>query len=253
MAADGILWFGVIVQRSAGSELPLLRQMAARTSRLAANLHLSGGALPTLDYRARTGFPANALNTWNKTMKTSDVVACGQVIAGVRAWFEEAFEDVLQALCDDGNPRALATEGLAFLNGGLLHLSTIGKERFRLQAFLDLEGRLATPFAGPKMWWEIVVTPHDKGVVPALPLSVLDELPHAAPELWKAVQRTGMASYTATDDKEYRYLAVYHTPQDWERTRALLIEAFCTVRDKMRGLENFQHKAVREAMMDALT
>ncbi|BEV15523.1 hypothetical protein HBDW_23110 [Herbaspirillum sp. DW155] len=187
-------------------------------------------------------------------MTQSDVMACGQVLISVQAWFEEAFESVLLALYDGVQPpeRPLKTNQLTFLPDGTLHLSTEGAERFRLQAGLDLAGALERPFAGPKMWWELVVTPRAHGPVPELPISQVDEQPHADSSYWEGEGRARAAAFTSTGERDYRYAALYHVPQAWERSRASLINAFEEVRRKLNQLENFQRKGSRDLLLDSL-
>jgi hypothetical protein len=254
MEADGAVWFGTMVLRSAGAET-LLNHIAARVHRIARNLRGPGNDPDENGYWARTAFPAALQPIWMNTMKKSDVVACGQVLTGVQAWFEEAFEAMLEALYVDtgANQRGLATQPLTFLPNGMLHLTTDGAERFRLQAGLDLAGTLEAPFAGPKMWWELVVTPYKKGTPPQLPISELDELPHANPNAWGGESRDGYAAFTSDDDRDYRYAAVYHAPQDWERARVALIDALTSVRFKMHELDTFRRKDQRDVLLNALT
>ena len=250
--SDGAVWFGAMVLRSPGAEA-LLNHMASRVHRIAHNLRQPGNAFDANGYRARTAFPSNVQPIWINTMKQSDVIASGKVLTGVQAWFEEAFEAMVDALYDgiSADGRRLQTQPLKFLPNGLLHLSTEGAERFRLQAGLDLAGTLQAPFAGPKMWWELVVTPHKKGKPPELRMSTLDELPHADPASWAGEQRDGYAVYTA-EQMDYRYVAVYHAPEDWERARANLLGALPTVRIKLHELGNFTRKNNRDLLLDAL-
>jgi hypothetical protein len=251
--ADGAVWFGAMVLRTPDADR-LLDQMAARVHRIAQHLRQPGNALDHNRYRARTAFPAGVQSLWMKTMKQSDVLACGHALNGVQAWFEEAFEAMLASLYGDVSvdERALETKRLTFQPDGTLHLTTSGAERFRLQAGLDLAGRLDAPFAGPKMWWEVVVTPYAKGQVPNLPGSELDQLPHAAPDLWEGDSRSGAAAFTSSDERSYRYAVVYHAPQDWERARGKLLDALTTVRSKLHELENFTKKHNRDLLLNAL-
>lgn len=252
--ADGATWVGAVVQRSHGAELPALTYMAARVHRAANNLRQPGRAADENAYRARSAFPVGFNESWMDTMKQSDVVACGQMLSGVQAWFEEAFESVLLALYDEVGPgaRPLDTEPMVLLPNGMLHLQTLGVERFRVQAGLDLAGVSTLPFEGPKMWWEIVATPHSRGSVPELPLSELDELPHAKPSCWDSALGEYCAAFTSTDDRRYRYAALYHRVQDWERSRKDVIAALEDVRTKMREFEKFQHKNIRDSLLNAL-
>ena len=117
---------------------------------------------------------------------------------------------------------------------------------------LDLAGALERPFAGPKMWWELVVTPRAHGPVPELPISQVDELPHADSSYWEGEGRARAAAFTSTGERDYRYAALYHVPQAWERSRASLINAFEEVRRKLNQLENFQRKGSRDLLLDSL-
>lgn len=254
MEADGATWVGAVVQRLHGAELPALTYMAARVHRAANNLRQPGTAADENAYRARSAFPVGFNKSWMDTMKQSDVVACGQMLSGVQAWFEEAFESVLLALYDGVGPgaRPLDTEPMVLLPNGMLHLQTSGLERFRVQAGLDLAGVSTLPFEGPKMWWEVVATPHSRGSVPELLLSELDELPHANPSCWDSTSGEYCAAFTSTDDRRYRYAALYHRAQDWERSRKDVIAALEDVRTKMREFEKFQHKNIRDSLLNAL-
>jgi hypothetical protein len=254
MDADGAVWFAAVVQRSQGAELALLEHMAQRVNRVAGNLRQPGVEVGAHGYRSRAAFPAPTGQLWMNTMKQSDVVACGQVLSGVQVWFKEAFESVLLELYDGVQPdeRPLKTNELTFLPDGTLHLSTEGAERFRLQAGLDLAGAMERPFAGPKMWWELVATPRARGPVPELPVSEVDELPHADSSYWEGEDRALAAAFTSTGERDYRHAALYHAPQDWERSRVSLIAAFEAVRRKMHELENFQRKGSRDLLLDAL-
>lgn len=253
MMADGAVWFGAVVLRSPGAET-LLNHMAARVHRIAHHLRQPGNTPGDNAYWARTAFPAGVPPIWMKTMKQSDVMACGQALTGVQAWFEEAFEAMLASLYGDvaADDRALETQPLTFLPDGMLHLTTDGAERFRLQAGLDLSGTLQAPFAGPKMWWELVVTPYGMGKPPKLPASDLDQLPHASPAEWEGEVRAGAAAFTSSDERDYRYAAVYHAPQDWERARGSLLGALSTVRSKLHELDNFTRKYNRDLLLNAL-
>ena len=82
-------------------------------------------------------------------------------------------------------------------------------------------------------------------------MSTLDELPHADPASWAGEQRDGYAVYTA-EQMDYRYVAVYHAPEDWERARANLLGALPTVRIKLHELGNFTRKNNRDLLLDAL-
>lgn len=189
-------------------------------------------------------------------MRQSDVLACGQILTGVQAWFEEAFEAVLGELYGPNVPtavRGLTTQPLTFLPGGVLHLVAQGPEHFALQAFLDLNGTMAgngMP-SGPGMWWELVVSSNVRGPKPRLRSSEIDELPHVLP-VWETDVRDGCAAGTCVDERDYRFLSLRHSPVAWDRARDRMLEAWGEAFSKMRELNNFQRVRCREVLFDAL-
>jgi hypothetical protein len=252
------VWFGLVVRKAGGAEGQLLERLLPRVARMALFYRRrtvdQGPAL----HRSLTAFPPALRNPdWTNLMKQNDVVGCGRILTGVQAWFEEAFEAVLDELYGPQVPaaaRGLTTRALTFLPGGVLHLVAEGPEHFALQAFLDLNGTMAgngMP-TGPGMWWELVVSPNVKGPKPRLPSSEIEELPHLLPDVWDTELRDDYAACTSTDGRAYRYVALRHSPAAWDRTRGRMLQAWGDVFGKMRELANFQRVRCRELLVEAL-
>jgi hypothetical protein len=194
---------------------------------------------------------------WKDNMKQSDVVNCGRVLAGVQAWFGEAFGKVFDELYDaegraDGN--GLRVLPMALLPGGVLHLRTEGRERFGLQAFLDPTGAAAGAgtLGGPAIWWELVASPNAQGPRPEMRLSDIDQLPHVAPHLWRGDFDRGIGAFTSWNERDYRCIAFCHSPADWDRCRDALLAVWKDVRHKLRTGTNFQHQWCRDALRGAV-
>jgi hypothetical protein len=163
LAADaGQVWVVAFVRKSGDAELPLLGNVGRALRRAALHYGSSGANAEPARYRSPTGFPSlqsirkqygaqstgmTAMfgkNVTGFSMKNEDLQACGQFLADVPVWFAEAFSAVLDNLYEaaeiaDEN-RGLAVDKQVLLDGGILHIQTEGAERFRLQAWLDLQG-----------------------------------------------------------------------------------------------------------------
>jgi len=258
MQGAGIVWCAAIVLRIGGSELPLLTQLAPQLARMTARWRSPGVAAGTFGYRAWTSFPrVEQTMFWKDNMNQIDVVNCGRVLAGVQAWFSEAFEAVFNALYDDeGRPagKGLTILPLTLLPGGVLHLQTDGRERFRLQAFLDPTGATSQDprVRGPRVWWELVASPKALGARPDLPFSDIDGFPHVDADGWEGNFVDGVGAFTGVDDSRYRYVAHCHRPADLDRCREALVDAWRDVRDKLRTGGNFQRQWCREALCNAV-
>ncbi|SAL16177.1 helicase [Caballeronia sordidicola] len=280
MEDAGIVWFAAMVREAGGAEWRLLAQLAGHAGRVALfyrSMVTNAAEHVEATYRSRCAFPSvdtlsaaysgggdiHVSRLLNNTkdgdisnMKHEDLMVCGQVLAGIRAWFSEAFDAVLDALYEGGGDsaeRRLTVTPLEFLEGGVLRLSTDGAEHFRLQAYLDLNDAMSggSVFAGPKMLWELAASPISKGQRPVLPLSQLHEFPHVSMDAWEGEPSDGCRAFTWKGDK-YRFLAVYHAPGSWDSARTELLEAWQTVRMKMQALANFQKKACRDAFVEAV-
>ncbi|WP_207002095.1 DEAD/DEAH box helicase [Trinickia mobilis] len=276
----GIVWFAVMVREAGGAEWRPLAQLAGHAGRMALfyrSLITNAAGHTEAAYRSRSAFPSidtlgaaysgssnvrasrllnNVIDGAVSNMKHEDLLVCGQVLAGIRDWFSEAFNSVLEALYEaDGEPstRRLTVAPLKFLEGGLLHLGTDGAEHFRLQAYLDLNDAMSggRVFPGPKMLWELAASPISKGQRPVLPLSELHEFPHAWMDAWEGDPSDGCSVFTHKGDK-YRFIAVYHAPGSWDSSRAGLLDAWQVVRMKMQAAANFQRKGCRDAFVDAI-
>ncbi|EKS72433.1 helicase domain-containing protein [Burkholderia sp. SJ98] len=270
-----VIWFAVMVRKTNGAEWRLLTRLSRDVARLALyyrSLVANASALKGTSYRSPSAFPAleslsaqhradrgasipQAANKINITiMKTEDLIVCGQVLTGVTDWFTGAFDAVFDALYqreDDMSNRRLVRNPLEFLDGGVLCLSTSGQEHFSLQAFLDLNGAMTgngLP-GGPKMLWELAASPNSKGQKPSLPMSALHQFPHSC-DAWEG-SFSGECS-VFTWQNRYRFVAVYHKPEAWDRSRGALLDAWRCVLDKMQALSNFQRKGCRDAFIEAI-
>jgi hypothetical protein len=251
------VWFGLVVRKAEGAELPLLERLVPRVARMALFYRRRTVDPRSGLRRALTAFPrATQHPDWTKLMKQNDVLACGQMLTGVQAWFEEAFEAVLGELYGPNVPaaaRGLTTQPLTFLPGGVLHLVAQGAEHFALQAFLDLSGIMhgnGMP-KGPGIWWELVVSPNFKGRKPRLPSSGIEELPHALADIWETEVRDDSAACTCIDERDYRFLAMRHAPAAWDRARSRMLQAWGEAFGKMRELSKFQRVQCRDVLIEA--
>ncbi|WP_158934072.1 DEAD/DEAH box helicase [Burkholderia sp. S171] len=280
MEDAGIIWFTAMVREAGGAEWRLLAHLAGHAGRVALFYRsLVANAAEHIEptYRSRSAFPSvdtltaaysdggdphvsrlfnNAKDGDISNMKHEDLIVCGQVLAGVRAWFSEAFAAVLDALYKadaDGAERRLTVTPLEFLEGGVLRLSTNGAEHFRLQAYLDLNDTMSggSVFPGPKMLWELAASPISRGQRPVLPLSELHEFPHVSMDAWEGDRSDGCSAFTWKGDK-YRFVALYHAPASWDNARVELLEAWQIVRIKMQALATFQKKGCRDALIEAV-
>lgn len=252
------VWFGLIVRKAGGAEVPLLERLVPRVARMALFYRRRTVTPNSVLHRSLTAFPcATPYLDWKNFMKQNDVLACGQILTGVQAWFEEAFEAVLGELYGANVPaaaRGLVTQPLTFLPGGTLHLVARGAEHFALQAFLDLNGVMhgnGIP-PGPAIWWELVVSPNFRGPKPRLRSSSIEELPHALADVWETELRDGCAASTCIDDRDYRFLSLRQSSATWDRARGRMLQAWGEAFGKMRELTNFQRVRCREVLLDAL-
>ncbi|MFJ1254254.1 helicase-related protein [Cupriavidus sp. CuC1] len=279
MKDAGIIWLAAVVQKSAGDEWHLLTRLAADIARAA--LHYRRVLPVSADdkvksFRSRSAFPSliafssprsnpamrlSALagqftNNTLPNMQNDDLLACGQMLAGVRTWFSEAFQAVLDSLHEasgDSAERKLAVAPLAFLENGLLHLRTTGKQRYSLQGYLDLSGVIAGKgvMDGPKLVWELTASPIQSGRFPTLEHSGLEQLPHALPDIWEGQPADGYGAFTCKDDR-YRYLALYHEPAFWDSARDELLGAWQVALGKMQSSPNFLRQSCRDAFLEAM-
>lgn len=252
------VWFGLVVRKAGGAEGPLLERLLPLVARMALFYRRRTVDHESVIRRSLTAFPSALQNPdWTNLMKQNDVVGCGRILAGLQAWFEEAFEAVLGELYGPQVPaaaRGLITQPLTFLPGGVLHLIAEGPEHFALQAFLDLNGTMTgngMP-TGPGIWWELVVSPNVRGPRPRLPSSDIEELPHLLPGVWETELCAGCAASTCIDERDYRYLSLRHPPAAWDRARSRMLQAWGDVFSKMRELANFQRVRCREILIEGL-
>jgi hypothetical protein len=271
-----VVWFAVMVRKANGAEWSLLTRLSRDVARLALSyrsLVVHAGMWNGATYRSLSAFPAldslsalhgadretfipQAANKINiATMKKEDLAVCGHVFTGVIGWFNEAFDAVLDALYErEGElaDRRLVRNPLEFLEGGVLRLSTSGQEHFSLQAFFDLNGAIfgnGLP-GGSKMLWELAASPNSKGQKPSLPMSALNQLPHSC-DAWEGSFSDECSVFTWQN--KYRFVAVYHEPAAWDRSRGELLNAWRCVLDKMQSLSNFQRKGCRDAFVEAIS
>lgn len=259
LMADGRdVWFALVVRRAGGAEVQLLERLVPRVARMALFYRRRTVNQRSAVARSLTAFPPMTQHLdWTNLMKQSDLLASGRILMGVQAWFEEAFEAVLDELYGSQvlpAERGLVTRPLTFLPGGVLHLVAEGAEHFALQAFLDLNAAMhgnGLP-QEPAMWWELSVSPNSRGPKPRLKLSEIGELPHALPGVWETELRNGCAASTCVDERDYRFLSLRHSPAAWNRARTCMLQAWGAVFGKMRELSNFQRVRCREILIDAL-
>ncbi|AUT76136.1 hypothetical protein C2L64_46385 [Paraburkholderia hospita] len=280
MADADTVWFAVVVSAASGDDAPLLTRLSQEMGRIALYYRSTvkhPGEHAVREYRARTAFPALAsvsqayggdadlrvsrlLKTLAEgnisSMKNVDLQACGNLLAGVQGWFGDVFDEVLAALYEgeeDSSERPLQKMPLALLDGGILHLRAAGKEHFRIQAYLDLNGAICSEhvISGPKVVWELVASTTTRGKKPELQLSTFEQLPHALPQVWEGEAANGAAAFASTDEK-YRFVVLYHHPAAWETARADLLEAWKAVKKKMQELSTFQRKGCRDTLIQAV-
>ncbi len=186
-------------------------------------------------------------------MNQTDLLQSAQLLAGLNAWVGNAFEEVVRSLCeasglsDEQRPEISPVK---FSHGGVLHISTESAERFRLQAFLELDCHpgVQQPFAGPRLIWELVASPKNKGPKPKLSLSSWAQLPHNAREGWEKDGNDRSLAYTHKGDK-YRYLILYHSPELWNSEHSRLILAWKQVVKKMQSTNNYFEKSVCRSLL----
>ncbi|PWK37681.1 DEAD/DEAH box helicase [Cupriavidus plantarum] len=272
VADAGQVWVVAFVRKAGDAELPLLRNVGRALRRAALHYGSSDARAATARYRSPTGFPSlqsickqygvqsaglTAMfgkNVTGFSMKNEDLQACGQFLADVPVWFAGVFSAVLDSLYEaaeiaDEN-RGLDVGTPALLDGGILHIQTEGAERFRLQAWLDLQGTQGNR-GMPTMMWELAASPLDKGPAPQLPLSALNEMPHADVDGWEADDLPHQYAYTLKGEK-YRHLAVSHSPASWDGSRDALMQAWCAALAWMRHPTTFQRRYCRAAFETAL-
>jgi hypothetical protein len=123
-----------------------------------------------------------------------------------------------------------------------------------MQAYLDLgdvsQGKKF--FVGPKMIWELAVSPHSSGPRPELPLSEFDAFPHVSDSGWEGKTSGQCGVFTYLDEKGYRHIVVYHTPRAWESESGSLLAAWGAVRDKMQRTDNYQKQYCRDEFLNLL-
>jgi len=155
----GIIWFMAFVLDKEGvpavDYLPALAERVGKIGDRMQHLYVAADDPEEWGYRAISGFPKmlqvrdsvqNALAKGGcsiMSMEKVDLRTCGQFFSSLQNWFNDTFHDVLAALYDENIPeigRSLKTSTMGIMPGGVLHLITTGAERFRLQAFLQLDG-----------------------------------------------------------------------------------------------------------------
>lgn len=187
-------------------------------------------------------------------LNDKDMQNCGRTLTAIEKWFKDVFLDVLAALYRDVDEadRNLTVEPTAFLDGGVLHIITNGAERFKLHAFLQLEpvaDEAGEMFPVPRVVWELAVSRFQKGPKPELALYPWSALPHSNMDGWTGgTQSCGL--YTYKGDK-YRFLVLYHSPNQWDVSRRNLLEVWAQVLPKMNG-RTFLKKAVKDLFTAAV-
>lgn len=260
---DDTVWFICFVLASApGGMLDTLSERVGKIGDRLQHLHLRGSDDAVLRYRARFSISsiaaAHAAHFKNRhttfmTTNHDDLRAHGRLLAEAAQWLSSAFATVLDTLYDDStNARGLEILPIALLNGGVLHISAIGKERFNLNAYLDLtpDSDIDGQPVKPRMIWQVAASASKSGPKPQLALWNWDELPHAVPDNWEGQSKPECAVYHFKDDNR-RYLVLYHAPAMWDSARTELLQAWAGLLDRMNS-SNFQKQAVRESFFKAI-
>ena len=266
----GLHWLiAFVVKRPAPHlQVPKLETLALRLGALAIRHRQRDGVIGNWEdcrYHSRQSFPstlpaADLLRRFRlsigpthfmNTLDDPQLQHIGAFMAQVQAWFQGAFEDVLDTLYG-GRPRTLQVAPMRFTDGGGLHLQTQGTERFGLQAFVQLKGLASDTLAArPCMIWELVASPLQTGAKPELDLSPWTDLPHADPDSWSGEANDIGAAHVSAGEK-YRYLCIYHTLTAWEQSRFALLEAWGAALGRMQGT-NFMRKDLCRAFLAACT
>jgi hypothetical protein len=265
---QGIIWFVLFALAERIHDAKYLEQLGERVGKMGdrlQHLYLGMGKEVECSYRSHLPFPserptaAEILAACSKrkqaagtTPKSSAEIGSRGFIKPATKWLLEAFREVVGALYgddfDEDDWRLCVVQRTS--KDGIVHFYTEGAERFAVQVFLELvrgpSGMEAA--AVTRVIWELVVTPHLAGQRPQLPMSDWNDLSHGDHNSWGREQNSSCIVYTGSGDR-YRHMAIYHTPQTWDRSRQSLLEAWSAIVDKMRSV-NFQ-PAARKLFLDA--
>ena len=187
------------------------------------------------------------------TTNTDDLRACGRLLDCAQQWLTEGFEVVLNTLyAGSMDPRSLTVMPITLLPSGVLHISVDGKERFNINAYLQLASNREVDgaFAAPRMIWQVAVSTSSRGPKPELRLWGWTELPHAMPNDWEGEIQENGAIYHYRDDN-VRYLVLYHTPVKWDMARTEIRAAWANLLGRMNG-EKFQQSQIYRSFFNAL-
>lgn len=260
---EDTVWFICFVLASApGGLLDTLSERVGKIGDRLQHLHLRGSDEAVIHYRSRLSCSsiaaAHAAHFRNKhitfmTTDQDDLRAHGRLLAEGAQWFSSAFATVLDTLYGNNTyERGLEILPITLLSSGVLHISATGKERFTLNAYLDLtpESSIDGRTIEPRMVWQVAASASARGPKPQLPLWDWDDLPHAAPENWEGESKPGCAVYHYKDDNR-RYLVLYHAPAMWDGTRTELLQAWAGLLERMNG-EKFQKQAARLSFLKTI-
>jgi hypothetical protein len=260
---QGIVWLVCLALSPHGSWLDRLGERLAKLGNRLQHLYANSDASEEWQYRAVTSisditaahatsfFQSNLENFM--TPESSHLAAHGRLLAGAQQWLADAFDTVLSTLYgdDDGKPRSLEALPITLLPNGLLHIRSEGRERFNLEAYLELasdrQDNAAAP--APRIIWQVVASTSFTGPKPELPFTEWDQLPHMSMDGWNGERRPEAAVYFTETNR--RYAVLYHHPAMWDSARKELIEAWKGLLGKMTS-QNFQQKYARAAFFKAL-
>jgi hypothetical protein len=259
----GIVWLVCLALSPHGLWLDRLSERLAKLGNRLQHLHANGDASEEWQYRAVASigditaahatffFQGNLENFM--TPESSHLAAHGRLLAGAQQWLADAFDRVLSTLYgnDDGKPRGLEVLPITLLPNGVLHIRSEGRERFNLEAYLELasdcQDNAAAP--APRIVWQVVASTSSTGQKPELPFAEWAELPHMSMDGWKGERRPEAAVYFSETNR--RYAVLYHHPAMWDSARKELIDAWSGLLGKMTS-QNFQQKYARDAFFKAL-
>ena len=245
-----------------GDILETLTVRVAKVGDRLQQLYSKGGNSEVWRYRARTSigdtaarhsayFSEREINFMSTD--TDDLQAHGRLLAGSHQWLLDAFTTVLNTLYDKNtDDRGLEIQPISLLENGVLHIHATGKERFKIEAYLQLAPESdANGTPPPRMIWQVAASTSTTGPRPDLKLYDWGELPHVNLEGWNSqFQENHRAVYDFQIDNR-RYFVLCHAPAKWDSARNKMISAWAALLDKMTG-QNFLRKYASDAFFSAL-
>lgn len=252
-----VIWFAALVMPAGGAWLDKLGERVAKVGDRLQHLHTKGGDHEDWHFRAIVSIDdildAYRSHFENKrkdfmTRDITDLQAHGRLLAGAHQWLAGAFAHVLELLYgEDGDQDTLKISPVTLLANGVLHIRTSGRERFTMEAYLDLQQE------APCLIWQVVTSTNTRGSKPELDGEAWNYLPHLDDSAWRT-ERDERSAATASfmlDDKERRYAVLYHPPAKWDEARAALSGFFASLLERLRTT-NFQQKHTSNAFFSAL-